>query len=327
MAAAAAGGANDDKWWNCDDCLRKDACVAHVPDMVGNSGRNSIQKQVNAAEAKLRELQLLVNALRAPLQRPKDAAATGSPTLVVEHSGWMDDNEEGWEEGRLSVSLAADCSSFTRELGAALRAAMRMVKLSFGDSIPCPFSCFYSDNVKIPEKVADLFPNLKDTPGYGNKKLRPGAVLYYPARHRLEIYTRKCKLDEQGKGAKLLGFLLKDGLKSLSYRHTPNKRSIRFCVYCKRYNYVSIEFEKVELLGIAGLVATHDLDRRVDPAVDDDESSIEDVDLEQFEDYFYCDLCHERAKENQLDSDCDCDDSDCDHSNGGEVGYWRILPP
>ncbi|XP_034252319.1 uncharacterized protein LOC117651885 [Thrips palmi] len=247
MAARAGGSSNGDKWWTCSTCLKKSPCPAHSVQIRSSA---ELQKQLKAAQANLRKAQAAVDACKDACQRAKDGVVSSSPTLTVKHSGWMDDDLRGWEPGRVSVLLALDGSSLSPALGASLRQALKGVSLQFKSDCSCPFSFFYADGVEIPLDVVALLP---DRPGgAGREGLRPGAVLVHPARRRLEVYTRNCKPSE-GKQTKLLGFLLEASLTALSYKHTPNKRNSKDCTFCHYGHYVSIDFEKVELQGVAGV--------------------------------------------------------------------------
>lgn len=100
----------------------------------------------------------------------------------------------------------------------------------------------------------------------------------------------RCSASEGGR-RKLLGFLLEEGLQSLSYEHQPNAHYWKACPYCSRTSYISIQFEDVR-------VEKQDDDE--DAAVVPDANQVDTEEDEEKEERSYGDIhqeCYEECYE------------------------------
>ena len=103
------------------------------------------------------------------------------PTLQISHAGWKDADGKGWAPGVLPVFLALHGAE-DLALAATVAAALKGATLELEG---CSSGMFYARHVKLPESVIQTIPVRRDV------EMRPGAVLYDPARHRLYIHTQR----------------------------------------------------------------------------------------------------------------------------------------
>ncbi|XP_034252166.1 uncharacterized protein LOC117651847 [Thrips palmi] len=228
---------NDEGWWNCASCLSSSVCWSHAADVLSSAaGRPKIQSRLEEAQAAVAKAQKKADGLQRALKRM--ARGLTSPVLLILHGGWLE-GDKGWAPGRLPVSLAVPSSALDPALAASTCAALSKVKLEMEG---CSSGMFYGRDVPLPDQLVALVP------ARPAQEMRPGAVLFDTARQRLFIHVRRTpemKRTRSG-SCKLLGYLLPEGLNSLSFTHVPNARTAA-CVYCHRTDSVSIPFTDVKV--------------------------------------------------------------------------------
>ncbi|XP_034246566.1 uncharacterized protein LOC117648257 isoform X2 [Thrips palmi] len=211
-------------------------CVGHAVSILGSEpGRAAMRAHLKVAQTLLRKAKDNVRRLEAAIQEDDGCNFRTVPTLLLTQCGFDDGGggPHSISAGTVPVALALREPLPTGSHETLCRTLVgKPLALTF-----CKDRRFLCD-VELP---ADIVDRLAPVPE-GRKEMRPGAVLYKTGPKELYFFLRRSASEKERAGCKLFGYIHKEGLDVLSWKHTGD------CFLYRKGCHVELRFLKVKFL-------------------------------------------------------------------------------